>query len=65
MGGRLPNRMNRSRGAVLQFAQHYRADRPQVAKRLYRFRAVQRAIDKVFPVEFHQLIDRPRVEATC
>ena len=57
--------MNRSRGAVLQFAQHYRADRPQVAKRLYRFRAVQRAIDKVFPVEFHQLIDRPRVEATC
>ena len=57
---RLPNRMNRTRGAVRQFAQHYRADRPQVSKRADRFRTVQRAIDEAFPAEFRELLDRSR-----
>jgi hypothetical protein len=55
---RLPNRMNHSRGAVRQFAQHYRADRPQILKRSELFRGVQRMLANGFPVEFRELLDR-------
>lgn len=55
---RLPNRLNLTRGVVRQFAQHYRADRPQMLKRSELFRGVQRAIADGFPSEFYDLIDR-------
>ena len=55
---RLPNRLNLTRGVVRQFAQHYRADRPQMHKRSEQFRNVQRAIAQGFPSEFQALIDR-------
>lgn len=55
---RLPNRLNRTRGIVRQFAQHYRADKPQIQKRSEVFRNVQRAIADSFPTDFYSLIDR-------
>lgn len=55
---RLPNRLNRTRGLVRQFAQHYRADRPQVLKRSELFRSVQRAIAEGFPDELQALVTR-------
>lgn len=55
---RLPNRMNRTKGIVRGFAQHYRADRPQLLKRAQLFRGVQRAIAAGFPEEFFEVLDR-------
>ncbi|QSB44019.1 CHAT domain-containing protein [Tsuneonella flava] len=55
---RLPNRMNRTRGIVRGFAQHYRADRPQLLKRAELFRGVQKAIADGFPEEFFEILDR-------
>lgn len=55
---RLPNRMNRTKGIVRGFAQHYRADRPQLLKRAELFRAVQKAIAAGFPEEFFEVLDR-------
>ena len=55
---RLPNRMNRTSGIVRGFAQHYRADRPQLLKRAELFRGVQKAIAASFPEEFFQVLDR-------
>ncbi len=55
---RLPNRMNRTRSIVRNFAQHYRADRPQLRKRAELFRAVQKAIANGFPDEFFEILDR-------
>lgn len=57
---RLPNRMNRTRGLVRQFAQHYRADRPQMLKRSELFRSVQRAIAECFPDDLQALLARSR-----
>ena len=55
---RLPNRINLTRGLVRQFAQHYRAERPQVLKRSELFRGVQRALADGFPAEFRELVNR-------
>lgn len=55
---RLPNRMNRTRGIIRGFAQHYRADRPQVLKRAELFRGVQKAIAAGFPEEFFEVLNR-------
>jgi len=55
---RLPNRMNRTKGVIRGFAQHYRADRPQVLKRAELFRGVQKAIAAGFPKEFLEVLDR-------
>lgn len=55
---RLPNRMNRTKGIVRGFAQHYRADRPQLLKRAELFRGVQKAIAAGFPEEFFEVLDR-------
>ena len=55
---RLPNRLNLTRGAVRQFAQHYRADRPQPLKRSEMFRSVQRALAEGFPTGLRELINR-------
>jgi len=57
---RLPNRMNRTRGVVRQFAQHYRSTRPEKLKRSELFRGVQRAIADGFPNEFMPLVERSR-----
>jgi hypothetical protein len=57
---RLPNRMNRTRGVVRQFAQHYRSDRPEKLKRSELFRGLQRAISDGFPVELRPLIERSK-----
>ena len=55
---RLPNRLNRSMGLVRSFAQHYRADRPQVLKRAELFREVQNAIAAGFPEAFSSVLER-------
>lgn len=55
---RLPNRMNRSKGVVRSFAQHYRADRVQLRKRAELFRGVQQSIAAGFPQEFFGVLDR-------
>lgn len=55
---RLPNRMNRTSGIVRGFAQHYRADRPQLLKRAELFQGIQRAIAAGFPEEFMQVLER-------
>lgn len=55
---RLPNRMNRTRGIVRGFAQHYRADRPQLLKRAELFRGVQNSIAAGFPKAFFEILDR-------
>ena len=55
---KLPNRLNLTRGIVRQFAQHYRADRPQLLKRSELFRQVQRALADGFPRELQKLIGR-------
>jgi hypothetical protein len=55
---RLPNRMNRTKGIVRGFAQHYRADRPQLLKRAELFRGVQMAVAAGFPEEFFEVLDR-------
>lgn len=55
---RLPNRMNRTMGIVRGFAQHYRADRPQLLKRAELFRSVQGAIAAGFPEAFLEVLDR-------
>lgn len=55
---RLPNRMNRTKGIVRGFAQHYRADQPQLLKRAELFRGVQKAIAAGFPEEFFEVLDR-------
>lgn len=55
---RLPNRLNRSRGVIRQFAQHYRADRPQMLKRAESFRRAQDAIAMGFPDDLKSLILR-------
>lgn len=57
---RLPNRMNRTRGVVRQFAQHYRSDRPAKLKRSELFRNLQRAISDGFPNELRPLIERSK-----
>lgn len=53
---RLPNRLNLTRGVVRQFAQHYRAERPQMLKRSELFRGVQRSISDGFPSELQALL---------
>jgi hypothetical protein len=55
---RLPNRLNRSRGVVRQFAQHYRADKPQMLKRAELYRGVQQSIAAGFPSDLQALIAR-------
>lgn len=55
---RLPNRLNRSRGVVRQFAQHYRSEKPQMLKRAEMFMGVQRAIAEGFPKELKPLLSR-------
>jgi hypothetical protein len=55
---RLPNRLNLTRGLVRQFAQHYRANRPQMLRRSELFRGVQRAIAEGFPTELQAMIGR-------
>lgn len=50
--------MNRTKGVVRGFAQHYRADRPQLLKRAEIFRGVQKAIAAGFPEEFLKVLDR-------
>lgn len=55
---RLPNRLNRSRGVIRQFAQHYRAEKPQMLKRAELFRGVQQAIADGFPSDLKALIAR-------
>ncbi|NTC83360.1 CHAT domain-containing protein [Agrobacterium tumefaciens] len=57
---RLPNRLNRTRGIVRQFAQHYRADNPRILKRSEVFRGVQRAIANGFPNDLRTLLARSR-----
>jgi hypothetical protein len=57
---RLPNRLNLTRGAVRQFSQHYRAERPQMRKRNQTFQEVQRAIADGFPADLQALIGRSR-----
>ena len=55
---RLPNRLNRSRGAIRQFAQHYRAERPQMHKRAELFRGVQRSLAEGFPDDLKAIVAR-------
>lgn len=55
---RLPNRLNLARGAVRQFAQHYRADKPNVRKRAQLFHRVQKIIGEGVPHELMALINR-------
>ena len=57
---RLPNRVNRTRGAVRQFAQHYRADKAQMLKRSERFKAVQDSITASIPPKFRAIIARSK-----
>src|SRR3546814_1525061 len=57
---RLPNRLNLTRSLVRQFAQHYRADRPQMLKRGELFRGVQQAIAEGFPTGLQALIARSK-----
>lgn len=55
---RLPNRLNRTRGAIRQFAQNYRSDKPQNLKRTEMFRGVQRSLSENFPHDLQALIAR-------
>ncbi|SFU42845.1 CHAT domain-containing protein [Methylobacterium sp. 174MFSha1.1] len=57
---RLPNRINRTKGIVRQFAQHYRAEKSQIQKRSELFRDVQRALSDAFPTEFYDLLQRSK-----
>lgn len=55
---RLPNDINRTVGAIRQFAAHYRSSSPNSRKRLLAFRSVQARLAKAFPSEFYDLINR-------
>lgn len=57
---RLPNRMNRTRGVVRQFSQHYRADKPQLLKRGELFKSLQREISNGFPKDLQDLLKRSK-----
>jgi len=54
---RLPNDINRTKGAVRQFAQHYRSDDPTSRKRLLAFRQVQARLAQAVPAELLQVIN--------
>lgn len=53
---RLPNDINRTKGAVRQFSQHYRSEAPTSRKRLLAFRQVQARIAQAVPTELLQMI---------
>jgi hypothetical protein len=57
---RLPNAVNRTSGAVHNFAEHYRSKSPVTRKRLRAFQEVQRSIAKAVPSEFVDLIREAR-----
>jgi hypothetical protein len=53
---RLPNAVNRTSGAVRNFAQQYRSNEKDPLRRLKGFRNVQRSLRDAVPEEFHQLV---------
>jgi hypothetical protein len=53
---RPPNGLNRTRGVIRQFAQHYRSNDDRVMKRAEIFRGVQRAIGDAFPADFREVL---------
>jgi hypothetical protein len=55
---RLPNEINRTQGAVHNFATHYRSDSPTSRKRLTAFRQVQARLAGAFPSPFMALLRR-------
>ena len=57
---RLPNAVNRTSGAVHNFAEHYRSKSPVTRKRLRAFQEVQSSIAKAVPSEFVDLIREAR-----
>lgn len=57
---RLPNEVNRTLGAVRNFAVHYRSDHPTSRKRLVAFRQVQARLAGAFPHAFLDLIRRSK-----
>jgi hypothetical protein len=54
---RLPNDVNRSDGAVRQFAQQYRSNERRSGKRLQGFREVQKRLAQAVPKELVALLD--------
>lgn len=57
---RLPNDINRTSGAVRNFAEHYRSDAPTSRKRLRAFQQIQDRLALAFPNEFYELIRRSK-----
>jgi hypothetical protein len=55
---RLPNEINRTQGAVRNFATHYRSDHPTSRKRFTAFRQVQARLADAFPPPFMDLLRR-------
>lgn len=53
---RPPHEVNRTRGAVRQFALHYRSDKPTSRKRLLAFRQVRDRITEAIPKELLDLV---------
>lgn len=53
---RLPNQVNRTSGAVHNFAEHYRGKTPALRKRLRSFQEVQNSLASAVPNEFVDLI---------
>lgn len=53
---RLPNEINRTAGAVRQFASHYRSKERRDRRTLDGFRSVQRRLSEAVPAEFIDLI---------
>lgn len=53
---RLPNDINRTKGAVRQFAQHYRSNAPTSRKRLLAFRKIQARLATAVPDKLIQII---------
>uniref|UniRef100_UPI0037BFF089 CHAT domain-containing protein n=1 Tax=Devosia sp. TaxID=1871048 RepID=UPI0037BFF089 len=57
---RLPNEINRTRGTIRSFAEHFRSRAPTSRKRLLAFRQVQDRLDAAFPQEFKTLLRRSK-----
>lgn len=55
---RLPNDINRTSGAVRQFASHYRGTNTRERKRLSAFRKMQKRLSQAIPADFLDLIRR-------
>lgn len=53
---RLPNAINRTRGQIRQFSEHYRSDERRTRKRLEAFRSVQDRLAAAVPGEFMDVI---------